>query len=139
MKQFLCMFLVGILLLGVCSCTATTPKTVVAKGQPYTWTEGNVITVTQTEVNNGEVRVELKVDFSTAKPEDLKQMTIRKTNGEEPELVCERIFMQQNYVYLVFQTATIKGNKDLEQYVLTVPIGKDNHGTLVMKDAMALS
>ena len=139
MKRFLCAFLIGMLVTCGSGCTATTPKTVVEKGQPYTWSEGNLITVTQVKVNNGEVIVEVEVDFSTANPEELKQITMRKTNGEEQQIPCRQVLIQQNHVYLVFESPVIKGKTDLEQYVLTVPVGKDNHGKMVTKDAMSLS
>ena len=140
MKRFLYAMLMVGALLCCCACNSTnTPKTVVAKGQPYTWSEGNVITVTQVEVNNGEVIVEVEVDFSTANPEELKQITMRKTNGEEQQIPCRQVLIQQNHVYLVFESPVIKGKTDLEQYVLTVPVGKDNHGKMVTKDAMSLS
>lgn len=155
MKRFLGILLTGMLLLGTCcGCEPATPKSVVLQGYPYTVSEGNQITITDAFMEGNSIVVKLSVDFTSAALKDLKGITVRKMEVEQPDIPCdaeetakrnggEDIFALETYgerreIVLVFTDSSINDKIELSNYVLSVPVGYDNDGNLVLNDAMAL-
>lgn len=154
MKRFICMLLTGLLLLGICcGCETSTPQSVVVKGQPYTVSEGNYITVIEAFVEDNSIVVKLSVDFTSAAFKDLKGITVRKLEVEQPYIpynmeqsamrndgkdVLVQTIEGSREIYLAFTDSRINAETDLSGYVLSVPVGYDGDGNIVLNDAMAL-
>lgn len=153
MKRFLCVFLTGMLLLCACGCEPTTPKSVVQKGHPYTVSEGNTMTITDAFVDDNSIVVKLSVEFASATLQELKGIAVRKGEVEQPDISCdeerttnrnggEDIFAQEaagkREIFMVFTDDSINKETALSNYIMSVPVGYDSDGNMVLQDAIVL-
>lgn len=154
MKRFFSILLTVTLLLGMYGgCEPSTPQSVVMKGYPYTVSEGNQMTVTEAVVEGNSIVVKLSVEFASATLQDLKGIAVRKGEVEQPDILCDverttnrndgkDVFAQkisgEQEVFLVFTDNSIYNGIELSNYILSVPVGHDSEGNMVLQDAMAL-